>query len=448
MSQTEKTQLVTSESIPTPQIEDRYYRRLGLIVLGLLIGIFGIWGAFAPLSSALSASGKVTVASSNRIIQHLEGGIVKEILVKDGDRVKVGQPLITLDSTQANAQVQIVLAQLYENLGLESRLIAERDGKSSIVFHPDMEKMQNPAARIMIEEAQRREFHARAQQLIDEKRVLSERIEQLNNQIDGLKATVTAKTSLLNSYNDEIKEWEILYKQQLIDKMRLLDLKREIVRTQGDIANAKADIGRAGAQISEIKAQIIAQKQNFTKEVLAELSDVQAKLSDSRARFSALQDILNRTEITAPVAGIVTSLQFHTLGGIVSPGKPLMEIVPEGEPLIIEAKLNANDIASVHEGLKAEIRFPGFSHIKSLNIVMGEVIQVAPDAVVDEAAKISFYPVKIRVTPEGQKELSRNNLTIQPGVPADVMIVASSRTFLEYLIHPFKYMVSKAFNEQ
>jgi epimerase transport system membrane fusion protein len=448
VSQAENTQLVSPETLPTPQIDDRHYRRLGLIVLGLLIGIFGIWGALAPLSSALPASGKVSVASSNRIIQHFEGGIVKEILVKDGDSVKVGQTLVTLDDTQANAQLQIILAQFYENLGLESRLIAERNGAKSVLFSSEMESMPSAAARSMITEAQRREFNARAQQLVDEKRVLSERIEQLRNQIEGLKAIASAKTSLSRSYDDEIKEWEILYQQQLIDKMRLRDIKREKVRTDGDIANAKAEIGRAGAQISEINAQIIAQRQNFTKEVLAELSDVQARLSDNRARLSALKDTLARTKITAPVSGTVTNLQIHTIGGVTPAGKPILEVVPEGEALIIDGKLAATDIANVHTGLEAEIRFPGFAHIKSLNVVMGEVIQIAPDALVDEASKMSYYPVKIRVTPEGQKELIRNHLSIQPGIPADVMIVTASRTFMDYMIQPFKVMFTKAFNEQ
>lgn len=448
MSQEEYGQLVSPETIPTPQTDDRQYRRLGLIVLGLLIGIFGIWGALAPLSSAIAASGKVSVASYNRIIQHLDGGIVQSILVKDGDRVKVGEKLIALDDTQVNAQLQIVLAQYNENLGLESRLIAERDGRGIIVFSPEMNGMPSAAGRMMIEEAQRREFKARAQHLVDEKQILSERIEQLRSQIEGLEAVVTSKISLSRSYEDEIKELEVLYAQQLIDKLRLRDIKREKVRTDGDIANAKSEIGRAKGQISEIKAQMIAQKQTFTKEVVAALSDVQAKLADSRPRIAALKDSLSRTSIVAPVAGIVANSQIHTVGGVVTPGKPILEIVPEGEPLIIEAKVSATDIVNVHVGLKAEIRFPGFAHVKSLNVVMGEVTNIAPDSVVDESTKMLYYPVKIRVTSEGKSELVRNNLIIQPGNPADAMIVTASRTFMDYMIHPFKTMLAKSFNEQ
>jgi epimerase transport system membrane fusion protein len=448
VSQVEHAQLISPETLPTPQTEDRQYRRLGLIVLGLFIGIFGIWGTLAPLQGTVSASGKVIVASYNRVVQHLEGGIVKTILVKDGDSVRADQKLLELDDTQANAQLQVVLAQYYENLGLESRLIAERDGTRAIVFNAEMGGMPSAAARSTIMEAQLREFNARAQQLIDEKKVLEERIEQLHNQIQGLEATISTKTFLSHSYDDEIKEWEVLYQQQLIDKMKLRDIKREKVRMDGDIANAKADMARARAQISEINAQIIAQKQNFAKEVVAELSDVQAKLADSRARLSALRDLLERTKITAPVAGIVTNLQIHTVGGVIPAGKPILEIVPEGDPLIVEGKIAAPDITYVRIGLKAEIRFPGFSHIKTLNAVMGEVIQIAPDTMVDETTKALYYSAKIRVTPEGQAELQRNHLMIQPGIPADVMIVTTSRTFLDYMIQPFKRMFVKAFNEQ
>lgn len=448
MSQTEPAQLISPEPLPTPQTEDRHYRRLGLIVLGLLVGVFGVWGALAPLSSAIPASGKVSVSSSNRVIQHLEGGIVKSILVKDGDTVVSSQTLIELDSTQAEAQLQIILSQYYENLGLESRLIAERDGKSTVVFSSEMDQMESVAAKTLIIESQRREFYARAQQLVDEKRIFSERIVQLRNQIVGLEAIIASKTSLSRSYEDEIKEWEVLYQQQLIDKMRLRDIKREKVRTDGDIANAKADISRIRAQISETEAQITAQRQNFMKEVVAELSDVQARLSDNRARLAALRDTLARTKITAPVAGIVTNLQIHTIGGVIPAGKPILEIVPEGEALIIEAKVAATDVASVREGLVAEVRFPGFAHIKSLNAVMGEVIHIAPDAMLEEESKMLYYAVKIRVTAEGQQELQRNHLNLQPGIPADAMIVTASRTFLDYMIQPFKNMFTKAFNEQ
>ena len=448
MSLENTQQLVTPQAPPVPQTDDKTYRRLGWIVLGSFVGIFGIWASFAPLSSAVPASGKVIVASKNQIIQHLEGGIIKSILVGDGDSVKANQPLIELDATQSRAQLDISLAQYYEENALEARLIAERDDASAITFASDLLSMENTATKTMIVEGQKREFDARKRQLIEEKNIYLQRIEQLRSQITGLEAIVESKSDLSRSYKDEIAEWEVLYKQQLIDKMRLRDIQREKMRIDGDIANAKSDIARSRAQISENNAQILNQRQTFYKEVVAELRDAQTKLADLRARISALQDTLKRTILLAPLEGVVTNLEVHTVGGIIPPGRPIMEIVPNGQPLIIEGKVAASDAINVYNELKAEIRFPSFAHIKSLNVVEGEVIFIAPDAVVDEKTQVLFYPVKVQVTGEGKRELQKNHLVLQAGMPADVMIIVKSRTFADYLIEPLKNIARKAFNEQ
>lgn len=445
---TTQGQLVTPEQQPTPQTDDKTYRRLGWIVLGSFIGIFVIWGSLAPLSSAVPAPGKVIVASKNQTIQHLEGGIVRSIMVTDGDSVTTGEPLVILDSTQASSQLNIALAQYYEALGLEARLIAERDNSSTISFPDELLAMKDTATKAMILEGQKREFDARKRQLEEEKNIFLQRIEQSKSQIAGLQAIVESKSALSRSYKDEIAEWEILYKQQLIDKMRLRDIQREKMRIDGDIANARADIGRTQSQISENKAQILNQRQTFTKDVVAELRDVQTTLSDLRARISGLKDTLSRTTIVAPQNGIVANLDVHTQGGVIAPGKPIMDIVPNSQPLVIEGKVAANEAVNVHNGLKAEIRLPSFAHIKSLNVVEGKVIFIAPDAVLEEQTRALYYPVKVEVTPEGKKELLRNKLILQSGMPADVMIVTQSRTFSDYLIQPLKNMFTKAFNEQ
>ena len=441
-------QLVTPQQSPAPQTDDASYRRLGWIVLGTFVGIFGIWASFAPLSSAVPASGKVIVASKNQIIQHLEGGIVKTILVNDGDSVKANQALLELDTTQSKAQLDISLAQYYEQVALESRLIAERDNSSVISFPNDLLSMENTTTESMIVEGQRREFEARKRQLFEEKNIYLQRIEQLRSQIMGLEAIVQSKSELSRSYKDEVKEWEVLYKQQLIDKMRLRDIQREKMRIDGDIANAKSDIARSRSQISENNAQILNQQQTFNKEVAAELRDVQTKLADLRARVSALKDTLKRTTLLAPLDGIITNLEVHTVGGVIPAGHPIMEIVPNGQPLIVEGKVAASDAINVYNDLKAEIRFPSFAHIKSLNVVEGEVIFIAPDAVMDEKTQVQYYPVKVQVTTEGKKELQRNHLILQAGMPADVMIIVKSRTFADYLIEPIKNIARKALNEQ
>ena len=432
----------------TPQTDDKFYRRLGWIVLVLFVAIFGIWASYAPLSSAVPASGKVIVASKNQILQHLDGGIVKSILVNEGDSVKLNQPLIQLETTQSQTQLDIALAQYYQEMGLESRLIAERDNASVISFSSELLSMNDSVKKTMIIEGQKREFDARKRQLIEEKNVYLQRIEQMRSQIVGLEAIIQAKSDLSRSYKDEIQEWEVLYKQQLIDKMRLRDIQREKVRIDGDIANAKADIARSRAQITEYNAQILNAQQTFYKEVTSSLRDTQTKLADLQARVAALQDTLKRTVLRAPLEGIVTNIQVHTLGGVIAAGRPILEIVPSGQPMIIEAKVAVNDAINIYQGLKAEIRFSSFAHIKSLDIVEGEVIFVAPDAIVDEQTQASYYPVKVKVTQKGKQELLKHRLVLQAGMPSDVMIIIKSRTFADYMIEPVKNVAEKAFNEQ
>lgn len=432
----------------TPQTDDKYYRRLGWIVLAIFVAIFGIWASYAPLSSAVPASGKVIVASKNQILQHIDGGIVKSILVNEGDSVKANQPLVQLDTTQSKMQLDIALAQYYQEMALESRLIAERDNAPVITFTSELLSMNDSMKKSMITEGQKREFDARKRQLTEEKNVYLQRIEQIRSQIVGLEATVQSKSDLSRSYKDEIQEWEILYKQQLIDKMRLRDIQREKVRIDGDIANAKADIVRSHAQISEYNAQILNAKQTFYKEVTSSLRDTQTKLADLQARIVSLQDILKRTVIRAPLEGIVTNMQVHTLGGVIVAGRPILEIVPSSQPMIVEAKVAINDAINVYQGLKAEIRFSSFAHIKSLDMVEGEVIYVAPDAVTDDQTHTSYYPVNVKITHKGKQELLKHHLVLQAGMPSDVMIIIKNRTFADYMIEPVKNVAQKAFNEQ
>lgn len=308
--------------------------------------------------------------------------------------------------------------------------------------------MEESITKTVLLDGQRREFQTRRQELIDQKRVLQQRIEQLKNQIQGLEAVVSSKNLLSNSYAEEIKEWEILYKEQLIDKIKLRDIKREKVRIDGEIANAKAEILRARAQIAEMNAQITAQKQSFATEVASDLRQTQMELTDLRSRISALKDTLSRTTIVSPVSGVVTSLKIHTIGGVIPAGQPILEIVPNNEPLIVEGKVAANEVTNVHVGLETEIRFPNFAHVKSLNVVEGKVIFVAPDAVLEEQTQTLYYPVKIQITSKGAEELRVNKLMLQAGMPADTMIIVGSRTFVDYMIKPFQQMFAKAFNEE
>jgi epimerase transport system membrane fusion protein len=435
-------------TIITPATEDRHYRRLGSIVLIVFVLIVGVWGSLAPLSSAVPAPGKVSVANSNRTIQHLEGGIIKSILVHDGDFVHTGQTLIELDSTRANSELQVALAQYTELLSQQARLIAERDDKSSVVFPPEMDELCSNFPCTLSKQGQLNEFTVRKGYLNGKITMLSQQIDQLNDQLVGLNDSIQANTQLSNSYAQEIKEWKILFDQQLTDKLHLREIERQKIKTDSDIASSRSEIARIKGHISETKTQMLSEKQTFYKEVSQQLNDVQTKISDLNSRIKSLRDTLIRTRIVSPVEATVTNLQFHTLGGVIPPAKPILDLVPFNEPLIIEGRVSANEINNVRIGQQCEIRFPGFSHIRSLGVVNGKVIHIAADAITDETTHTLYYPVKMAVTLEGQRELARNHLALRPGIPADSMIVIGSRTMFEYLMHPFKMMFVKSFNEQ
>lgn len=439
-------ELVTAQEYPAPQIDDSGYRKFGFIVLFVLVGIFGAWASFAPLESGIPASGKVIVVSSNRTIQHLEGGVIESLMVQDGQMVKKGDVLATIDPAQVVAQLKVVEASYYYALALESRLSAEHYNKNEISFSSEFNIQPGKNYRLAVEN-QLSEFRVRRSAVNSEVEMLDHKIDQVNQQIIGLKATKKSKEDLIATYKDETKELEVLYKQQLIDKMRLREANRQVYTMQSDIINAGTEIARMQAEIQELNEKKSNLTVTFQKDVSAEISHVQAQLSDSRARMTGLSEMLARTKIIAPVDGIVSNLAIHTLGGVVPPGRPIMDIVPNGEDLIIEARITAQDITSIHDGLRASVQFPSFAHVKTLKDVEGEVTFIGADAIEDDKHEL-HYPVKIRITQAGMQELRKNSLILQPGMPAAVMIVIAKRTFADYLIHPFKQLVRKSFNEQ
>ncbi len=441
-------ELIQNGVTVAPDTDDKKYKKIALIIIAGFFGLFVIWGSFAKLSSAASAPGRVSVALNHKTIQSLEGGVVKEILVNDGDHVNAGQTLIRLESSKAASELGAVESQYLELLAMESRLLAEKDGKSKISFNEELTSKGNDTLKQTLIKNQQFEFESRRGLQNQELKIYEERIAQLKQQIDGLKATIKAKEDLLASYKEEVKEWTALYKEQLIDKMRLRDVIREQTRLEGDIAAQKAELSRASIQISEINAQMMAKKQDYQKEISSTLRDVQTKLSDYKARVTALREAFARTELKAPVSGRVVNLSIHTVGGVVPPGKPIMDIVPDGEHLVISCKLNPTDINNVHKGLEAKVSFPSFAHIRSLKDIEGKVIDVSADTLYDEVSRMSYYEVKIELTKAAEAELIKHKLELIPGMPADAMIITGERTFFEYMVKPITDMFKKGMREQ
>lgn len=416
-------------------------RRTGYLLLLIVFGVFGIWAAFAPLDGAAFAPGNVTVKSFKKAVQHLEGGIVSEILARDGDLVEAGQPLLILDDTQPRASMEVVNGQYTALRMREARLIAERDGKTAVIYPSIVESSE---AQIAQEIAAQNEVF-RARKTINEGRVeiLQRRVDQLRNQITGLEALRDAKQILANSFYEELEDTRSLLAKGFSEKTQLRTAERNYAANSAEAAELSATIAATQVQIGEAELQILQQTSEFQNEVVAELSDVQTSLKDAAERLSALRDVVSRTTVTAPDTGIVNGMQVHTIGGVLGSGAMIAEIVPESDELIIEAAVNPIDIDRVMEGQEARIRFSTFG--SRAPTIFGKLLSLSADAIFDDTLGSSYYLARVEVDPESLSELGE--LALLPGMPAEVYINTGSRTLLQYLFKPLSNAVARSFNE-
>ena len=414
----------------------------GIFVIFMLVGVFGIWLGMAPLNSAAVAVGKINVVSNKKIIQHLEGGVVDKIFVKDGDVVKAGDPLVEIKNAALQSEIGIVRADYLRTSAIVSRLEAQKDDANEIKFSDDIKQISGYEE---VANGQISIFNEQKKLLDNEKTILKQRIKQLENQIQGAKAIMSAKKDRIASLNEEIREWERLFKEQLADKVRLRDLNREKTAVEGELAAGTAEIARLGVQINETQGQIALRDRSFKEDILKKLEDAKIRLVDLEQRYNALKDQSERTIVKSPVEGSVVELAFHTIGGVIRPGERIMSIVPDDTDYVVEAKLNVVDIDTVHVGQLADIRFSAFQHKPSF-VMEGKVTYVSADSVQDNAGH-SYYDIKAELTPEGMKEFNRNEFFIVPGMPVEVMIKTGDRTMLEYVLKPFIDMFKRAFNE-
>jgi epimerase transport system membrane fusion protein len=418
-------------------------RRIGVFIVAITFGVFGLWSLLAPLEGAALAPGVVMVKGSRKSVEHLEGGIVADLPVRDGDTVAQGDLLIRLDDTQPRAQLEITMGQYYAVKALEARLQAERDDLDQVTYPEIIAGSQDPRA-LDAMQSQNQVFDASRAARLGEIEVLKQKIEQLGEQAKGTRALRAGKEKLVISFREEIKDFRELLEEGFADKQRLRELERSLVRTEGEVAEHTSALASIEIQIGETRLQVLQLQKEFHTAVVDELGKAQTETYDLEERIRAAADRADRTEIRSPSSGVVMGMEVTTIGEVISPGEPLLFVVPQSEDLIVEAQVNPIDIDRVHNGQSADIRFSAFKSATT-PIIDGTVISISADALTNEQLGTSYYLARVELTPEGAEMLK--GLTLVPGMPAEVLINTGSRTLFQYLMQPIRNAFARSLIE-
>ncbi|CDX41456.1 Type I secretion system membrane fusion protein PrsE [Mesorhizobium plurifarium] len=433
--------------VEAPDVEKTIRRYLigGVAACILLIGGGGGLAAVTELSGAVIASGRLVVDSSVKKVQHPTGGVVGQILVREGDTVKSGDVLIRLDETVTRANLAIVTKGLDEFEARLARLEAERDGQESILFPSSLTSRQGDPAIARAMAGEQSLFEFRQQSRAGQKAQLEERIAQLVEESSGLSEQRVAKSHEIELIGTELESIRKLWRQKLVSIDRLTALERDAVRLDGEHGQLTASIAQAKGRIAETRLQIIQVDQDLRKEVATELRDVQSKISEFVERKVSAEDQLKRIDLRSPQDGVVHQLAVHTVGGVITPGEVVMLVVPVADELTVEARVAPQDIDQLKPGQEAGLKFSAFNQrvTPELN---GNVKEIAADLSLDERSGAGFYTVRIAIPRSELKKLK--GLTLTPGMPVEVFFSTGNRTMLSYLVKPLTDQIDRAFREE
>jgi HlyD family secretion protein len=417
----------------------------GTALVGVFIAGFGVWSAYAPLESAAMAPGMVVAESSRKTIQHLEGGIIAEILVKDGDQVKAGQTLVRLDDTKARTTLLALKGQLWDGRAREARLFAERDQAAQIAFPSELLQHRDEPAVAAAIAGQQKIFETRRSLLQSKIDATRERINQVREEIVGHQAEEAAAQRRLVLIAEEIKGVQELVAKGLERKPRLLQLQRDLADIEGRRGDIIAQIAKARQTIAESEVNILTIRNDSQKEVADELRETQKKLHEQGEQAEAAANVMARTDIKAPEDGVVTDLKVHTPGGVINQGEPLMDLVPSSDRLVIEAQVRPEDIDRVHEGLPAQVRLLPYKQRRTPPFD-ATVTYVSADRLIDKKNNQPYFAARLRLD---EKQLAQAvDVTLVPGMPSESMIKTGETTVALYALSPILDSFHRSFREK
>ena len=419
--------------------------RIGVWALVIGLGGFLVWAAFAPLDEGVPSQGLVAINTKRKAVQHPTGGIVKEVLVGEGDRVTEGQLLLKLDEAAARANYEAIRQRYLGLRAMQSRLQAEQSGLASVTFHPDVESAaEDPLIKSHMV-TQQQLFQSRKSALRADLRGLQESIEGQQALISSYQGVLSNRRSQVALLNEELTHTRALVKEGYTPRNRQLELERMVSDSNGSIAELLGNIARGQSAVAELRQKLISRQQEYRKEVETQLSEVTREVQADESKFHALADDLGRIDIKSPAAGQVVGLTVQTVGAVIQSGQKLMDIVPENELLVIETRVAPNLIDKVQAGLPVDIRFNSFANSPQL-VVEGKVASVSGDLLTDPQTNVQYYLSRVSVTPEGYKKLGKR--VMQPGMPVEVVLKTGERSLLVYLLHPLTKRMAASMKEE
>ena len=419
----------------------------GLLLFVLTFGGFGVWALKAPLAAAVIAQGSFVATGNNKIVQHLEGGIINEILVAEGDTVVAGQPILMLDETAALATERELFLRQIRLEAMEARILAEYSGVEILTFPPHIENLRADFNVASMLDGQTITFDAASRQLRNDIALLEQSIEALAVRARGYGLQLTSTQVQLDILHEDLDSKQQLLDRGLVRRSEVNTLRRAIAEAEGQIARLTAEVDETAEVTTRYEAQIDQTISERQSAALDELQMVQSELESVREQARRAENILQRSEVLAPVSGTVVTLHYHTAGGVIESGKAIAEILPTGEPLIIEVSVPRTEIDVVQQGQEATVRLTGLN-ARTTPILLGEVYYVSADAILDRSQEMpqEVYVARVSVPPE---QLDRvRGFTPTPGMPAEIMIQTEERTFFEYLMKPISDSMNRAFREQ
>lgn len=427
--------------------KDRRYLLLGILILSLTFGVLAVWAAKAPLTSAVVTNGRISIASLNKVIQHLDGGLVDSIAVKDGEIVEQGQLLLSLHKTPLDISLQQVNEQWLELSANKERLIAERDDQPQLTFSKQLTTLAGSGFEATVLATQKQLFASRRAALKSQQDVLRQRIAQHKKQIHGAINLSTSLKKQLRLIDKDINAVEKLAVKNLASQSNARAIQVQRAEIEGDLAAQQADIASLKESIEETKFQILQTTADYQKEVIAEIRNIQSEQINLAAKRAELQDKLSRVEIRAPVSGKVKGFQVVTQGAVIAAGKPIMEIVPMEKSFDIHANISPMDIDVLYPGVNAEVRFAVFDGSQQFPALFAQLKDVSSDTYLSPEKNENYYKATLQLHQNSQLKLDELGLSLVSGMPVEIFIQTGKRTFLEYLIGPLKDMLARALNE-